>query len=498
MIVFQKGWLGYFIIVKLAGASWPHGIIPGLISTTIGIILTFVDADDFISDDKRFLKNHYPFQLFAYLVGFVVVFRTNFAYKRYWFSLDAVQRMSSKWLDGACMTIAFDAPGNADLPFLANSVQGESGAKATDSADAASGPAGMSHSEFFIQVVHLFSLLHAVALQHLRLDENLENLEATESQRLTLVGKCPSYHHYHRGLGWDLLDFSEEKLDRERRRMKLKVLGALTPEELKTLERDSWGRKVTGEARVTMVCSWILRRMIARQKHEPLGDMGNTSPPVLSRMYQVMSDGMLAYSQATIAATIPFPFPYHNLTQVFLWMYAISVPCVINAKMDHPIFRAVLTFAAVWSYFSISAVGDNLEDPYLPYDPNDLPLTVMQHMFNAQLVSFGVVPEHKGWPRTPEATPRVSPRDRPPNEEPEEPLCPPTAETAITAPSVLNDSTQQSVAPVAGAAAEVAGGGNADGAGGVGGADAESPSGAGPGAASADTDAKANETASSL
>lgn len=30
------------------------------------------------------MQHPYPFQLYAFIIGFIIVFRTNFAYQRYW------------------------------------------------------------------------------------------------------------------------------------------------------------------------------------------------------------------------------------------------------------------------------------------------------------------------------------------------------------------------------------------------------------------------------
>jgi len=459
MITYRKGWAGLGLACQVVGTAWPLGIVPGLMSCAVGIVLMVIpELEEFISDDERFLKNHYPFQLFSYLVGFFMVFRTNFAYRRYWLSLDAVQRMSAKWLDGALMCVAFDAHGSTDLPYLQAAVGGESGAKATDSADAASGPAGMSHSEFFTQVCHLFSLLHALALQHFRGDKNLENLQEIctdgAQPRISLVGRGDGHLSQKWRPGFS---FSERSLDEKFRAMKLNVIGSLSKDEEQALLADSRGRPLLGEARVTMVCGWVTRRMIARQKHEPMGDMCKTAAPVLARIYQVLSDGMLAFSQASMTATIPFPFPYHNLTQTFLWIYAFTVPFVVNAKIEHPVLRVVINFFAVWAYFALAAVGDNLEDPYLPYDPNDLPLTVMQHQFNAQLVTFGVVPEKSSLQELRQSLTSLVDDDSPDPASPQTPTVEKKTEAAAAAtmsdaaaaPAAAAQKSDASAAPVA-------------------------------------------------
>jgi len=140
-----------------------------------------------------------------------------------------------------------------------------------------------------------------------------------------------------------------------------------------------------------MVEGWVMRRLIARQKHEKC-DMEKTSPPILSRLYQVISDGCIGFGQASKITETPFPFPYQNLLQVFLWLYTLTVPVVMNAWLKQDALRVLLTFLAVWCYFALHEVGNNLEDPYIPYDPNEIALAHIQHSFNAKLLSYGAVP----------------------------------------------------------------------------------------------------------
>merc|ERR1719433_491749 len=112
------------------------------------------------------------------------------------------------------------------------------------------------------------------------------------------------------------------------------IIGQLRPEERRALEKDAHGHEIPSEARVMMVEGWIMRRLIARQKHEKC-DMEKTSPPILSRLYQVISDGGIGFGQASKLCDTPFPFPYQNLLQIFLWVYVFTVPIVMNAWLKH-------------------------------------------------------------------------------------------------------------------------------------------------------------------
>mmetsp|Transcript_38900 Transcript_38900/g.121539 ORF Transcript_38900/g.121539 Transcript_38900/m.121539 type:complete len:417 (+) Transcript_38900:172-1422(+) len=397
MLVYKKGYLGIFLLFRLSGTAWPHGVMPGLISATVGLMLGLLKKVDVVlTDDTQFLVNPYPYQLFTYIVGFILVFRTNFGYARYWDGLDAVQRMGAKWLDGACMAIAFDAQADPFSQFLQSSIVSASYREtSTSSLDKKTAQnQGPDHAHFFEEVLHLFSLIHALAFQHLRCCPDLNDLQQIPVPRRVSIGELkPTKTSSSSNL---ICNFSAKDRSQQSVPLKLPVLGGVTPEEFDVLEADSDGNIRSSLARIAMVESWIMRRLTARQKHEPAGDMGKTSAPILSRMVQVLSDGHLAFSQAAKVAEAPFPFPYHNILSIFLWMFACFTPFMVNANLINIPARFVVNFIAVWAYFSLSEVGDNLEDPYLAYDPNDLPLEALHQSFNARLMAFGVVPSSEG------------------------------------------------------------------------------------------------------
>eukprot|EP00434_Breviolum_minutum_P033170 symbB.v1.2.029350.t1/scaffold3183.1/size61800/3 len=108
-----------------------------------------------------------------------------------------------------------------------------------------------------------------------------------------------------------------------------------------------------------------------------------------------------------------------------LWLFTLLAPMVINGIVFEQISRTVGAFCVVVAYHGIKITGDVLEDPYLPYDPNDLPLVSLQHSMNTRLLAFGVVPQ----------------------EEPEEP---PVAGKAVESvgPTVVKDGTAPPEAPV--------------------------------------------------
>lgn len=400
MIRYRKTCCGLFLLFRIAGTAWPYGVFPGLLASGISIALSlWVDADTEIRNREQFIDHPYAFQLFAYLLGFLMVFRTNFAYQRYWEAIGMVQAMAAKWLDGACMGIVFDAGGCADSPLL----DGMSDVRSKALHPTTGSKGGPPHSEFAADLVHVCSLLHALALQHFRDDGDLGNITSVFATPLKgslnvddsdsdAVRKDQSISLDEMKAKVGLGTFSASTLRRKYQGQRLAVLGGLSARERKILEFDEKGHPRCTEARVAMVEGWFMRRLIARQKFEQ-GESAATSPPILSRLYQVISDGCLWFSHASKIATTPFPFPYHNLISIFLWTYTFMVPVLVNGVIMEDAARVVITFNAVFAYHALAAVGDNLEDPFFPYDPNELPLQELQHTVNERLLAFGTVPE---------------------------------------------------------------------------------------------------------
>lgn len=407
MILYTKRYGGFPLLFSLQGTSWPYGILPAVCSTCIGLVIGSIPTIEDVVSGDNFMDHPYPFQLYAFIIGFLVVFRTNFAYQRYWEGRGTIAQMGSKWLDGACMALAFDATGDPTTPFMDGV-----GMEDEDRLPFATQPTSCgaaSHTEFCEEVLHLFSLMHALAMQHFRGDTNLDNLkcfsirgEGNRLRRLTALPDAPQWSHVVKPGQHTISIFVgniRKSYEDVYQSMQLQVIGELDLEERQLLQKDSIGKEVPTEARVTMVESWIMRRLLARQKHEK-SDMAETSAPILSRLYQVISDGCIGFGQASKLVDTPFPFPYQNIIQVFLWIYVCIVPFVMNAWLKNMALRATLTFLAVWCYFALHQVGNNLEDPYIPYDPNELALTYIQHGYNAKLLSYLAVPRKK--PKAPE------------------------------------------------------------------------------------------------
>ena len=82
----------------------------------------------------------YGYQVFTAVLGFVLVFRCQLAYSRFWDGRSAVERMSSNWCDAAIKSVVFDSKSKRSLQDIRS---------------------------FRNRIVSLISMLHACALSSL-------------------------------------------------------------------------------------------------------------------------------------------------------------------------------------------------------------------------------------------------------------------------------------------------------------------------------------------
>jgi len=112
----------------------------------------YFESEFFLSIARlQVLENAAAYSGFSLVLGFLVVFRTQMAYSRFWEGVSAAHRMCAEWFDGASSILAYVKVSKAD-------------------------PA--KKSEFTRTFVKLMTLLHGVAVLSLR---DLDDLSLTDS-----------------------------------------------------------------------------------------------------------------------------------------------------------------------------------------------------------------------------------------------------------------------------------------------------------------------------
>lgn len=187
-------------------------------------------------------------------------------------------------------------------------------------------------------LVRLFSMLHAVALEELASMEN-EN--------------------------FPVLD--------------LEGLNQITMQPLTELESQ---RRGSHESRKTeLIYQWIKLYTVQCMKSGILP----IPPPILSRVFQELGDGLVMYNDIIQVSAWPFPFPYAQLSAVMIILHLIITPLVMCQWTSHWSATFLLTLVSCVSLASMDLIAVEIENP-LGDDPNDLPVHAMHARLNQELL----------------------------------------------------------------------------------------------------------------
>jgi hypothetical protein len=121
----------------------------------------------------------------------------------------------------------------------------------------------------------------------------------------------------------------------------------------------------------------ILSRLRAGGMHAP--------PPIVSRIFQEMSSGLLFYNNATKMKEVPVPFPYVQINAFLLNTFAAFLCPFAIASFTTVAWLSILTTAVtVISFYAIFMVANEMEDPFGD-DANDMPMLEYHREFCASL-----------------------------------------------------------------------------------------------------------------
>ena len=135
-----------------------------------------------------------------------------------------------------------------------------------------------------------------------------------------------------------------------------RVLGGVSNDEMEQL---SMARGPY--AKVALCTNW-LQEFISREYMA--GSTGGVAPPIISRLYQFTSDGMVGYNQCRKISYIPFPFPHAQLTILFIGVTVVVFPLLFYTYVNNLVFACVLNFMTVMCFVGLHEVARELEQPF--------------------------------------------------------------------------------------------------------------------------------------
>lgn len=162
----------------------------------------------------------------------------------------------------------------------------------------------------------------------------------------------------------------------EQRRRAICVIGEITMQEFHQLSM--------ADDHVLTVIKWIIMEV----SHHIVSGQLLIGAPILSRVYQELSNGMLAFSLAKIKiSTVPFPFPFAQVLSYALYAFYVLCPFVILEVLDEAgenglqrvSIPLLLNFLVCVGYGACNEIAIELEEPF-GFDANDYPVHGQQTM----------------------------------------------------------------------------------------------------------------------
>jgi len=133
--------------------------------------------------------------------------------------------------------------------------------------------------------------------------------------------------------------------------------------------------------RCEVVMQWIQRLIVENTNNSVIP----IAPPILSRVFQELSNGIVAVNNAKKIREFPFPFPYAQMITTFLILIWAFTPFLVAVAVESIPFGTAISFVILFAFWSMNYVAAELELPFGD-DPNDLPVAMLQVHFNESLM----------------------------------------------------------------------------------------------------------------
>jgi len=148
------------------------------------------------------------------------------------------------------------------------------------------------------------------------------------------------------------------------------------------LDRRLLALLARSKSRPEIVFQWVQNEIVDNIKTGVL----TIPPPLLTRAFQELANGMMKYHDAAKLARVPFPLPYTIVVEMLLAIYAVVTPIVMSTWAEHVGWGALFSFVLVFVVWSMHVLALELENPY-GLDANDLDMSEIQCELNRHLVA---------------------------------------------------------------------------------------------------------------
>lgn len=241
---------------------------------------------------------------YNWVIGFLVTFRAQRAYSRWWEGGTLLQQARGEWFNAYSSIIAFCTHD----PQMIELTQ-----------------------KFQKTIARLISILHASALMSVATadDFDFEIIDAT-------------------GLSEDHLSYLRTQKDK-----------------------------------CEILMQWIQRLIVDNMENGVLP----IPPPVLSRVFQELSRGIVNIHNVRKITEFQFPFPAAQMVVTMLVVQWTLTPVMSALLMSTPIWAFFVAFFPVFACWGINYIAQEIEQPFGD-DFNDMPLHLMQSSLNLSILAL--------------------------------------------------------------------------------------------------------------
>jgi predicted membrane chloride channel (bestrophin family) len=293
------------------------------------------------------IKHPFALQVYMFVIGFQTIFRVNNANWRFWEGRSQAQAMLARWqvaflqIKAFCFASSACYKGTAERRLAVR----------------------QEMLTFLNNQATFFTLLTGFAINTL---SEVKTDDPNHWQELEYRLKAKDPHRVR-----IVEPFTERaRFEQVPYRDQIAMVGKPSRRDMEHLRH--------GKDKVMLIMMWICEELSAMVQHPQKILM--VPPPIVSRSYQELSNGVLGFEQSFKIALIPFPFIWHQVAGMSNAIMVIFAPILGLYYTDHYILSPVLTSLVLMGFFGLNATAVQLEEPF-GTDSNDLPLLDMQFDF---------------------------------------------------------------------------------------------------------------------
>jgi predicted membrane chloride channel (bestrophin family) len=319
-------------------------IVPTITSCCICVVV-------FQNPDPVRLGEHleWPAWVFSTVLAFAIIFRTALAYRRFWEGVTASMKMLSLWRSAYASMLSL-----LDASLEEHRMRGND--EIVEEVLAARQ-----------RLLHWFSLLFAVAVQTLQWREEPNLLRPMHESECAAFEQRPF---------WSQIT-ENEKIDRV-------YIHSNPSRRERVLLANSFDK-------LTTIIHWIEHEVSKMHLFNHL----YIHSSILTRIYEELSGGSLAYCEAHTIAFIPFPFLFAQVLSYALYSFSVLCPFIVQASLGEQAgglrqepfswpALVVMNVLLVAGFAGLNEIATELEDPFTE-KLNNFPLRVLQRRVDCTL-----------------------------------------------------------------------------------------------------------------